>query len=72
MVLTVVLQPEHAYVMFVAIASVIEVMLFGIKVGSLRKKLNVPYPKVTGPDEFDRVSFIRMTFFTPLGYASTL
>jgi hypothetical protein len=57
MVLTLALQSEHAYVIFVAIAAVIEVTIFGAKVGSLRKKLNVPYPKMTGPDEFDRVKF---------------
>ncbi|KAL0478146.1 glutathione S-transferase [Acrasis kona] len=52
--LTISLTADFAYVFIVAIASIFLLLGLGAKVGSLRKRLKVPYPKVNGPDEFER------------------
>ena len=44
-------------VTFLALAQYI---LFGIQVGSLRGKLNVPAPQETGPDEFERMNRVHL------------
>lgn len=44
-------------VTFLALA---QYMLFGIQVGSLRGKLDVPAPRESGPDEFERMNRVHL------------
>ncbi len=45
---------EFAWVILTLVVMNIEVMFFGGYAGSLRSKKKIPYPKMTGDDEFER------------------
>ena len=51
---TIEVPQAFGWVLLMAVAHAFELFVFGGVVGSYRKKHNVKYPDVTGPEEFNR------------------